>query len=176
VKDEVDRAHPPDLARLDEGADAAHGVGVAVGQVEPKQPVGLPRGVHHCLHFGGGAAERLLTEYCDACFQRPDRLLGMQRAGSGNDDAVQTQCQQLLKATDPLCTGRELRCLRCHLVGRIGKGDRLDAGLDHRGHAVPPDPAGAQKADAHQKVTSALVKLPGRSRVALSASPKRSSG
>src|SRR3954470_16643371 len=47
-------------------------------------------------------------------------------------------------------------------------------GGEHRFHAIAADPARAEETELHG-TTTAFTKLPGRSRVASSASPKRSS-
>src|SRR5206468_5341874 len=106
-------------------------------------------------------------------------LLGMKRARRGDHDAGRLARQELIERADDLRIGRKLLRAGSHLW--IGVADRHGlhlAGGEHRFHAIAADPAGAEKTDRdHQAgTTTALTNFPGRSRVALSASSRRSSG
>ena len=100
----------------------------------------------------------------------------MERARRCDHEAVKLAAEKLLKRAGALCSGSELE--RLGEVFRIGVADRDRVRLasrQHRLHAIAADPAGAEETQPHG-TTTAFTKLPGRSRVAFSASPSLSSG
>ena len=180
MEDEVGGEYPAERAGGDQVADGLHARGEAVGQVDAEKPVADAGSGDDGGGLGGGAAERLLAEDGDAAGQRGDRLTGVQRGRRRDDEAVEVEVEEGLEAGDPFRVRGERAGLGQHGGRGIADRDRVDlAGGQHRLHAVPADPADSEEPDAgagQSKVTSALRKPSGRSRVASSASPSRSSG
>src|SRR3954451_15966866 len=103
--------------------------------------------------------------------QRLDRLLRMHGAWRRDNDAVDIRCEYLIDSGYNLAVGRELLRFRCHVRRRIGYCNNIgDIGLDDRLHAMPANPADAEKAQTRSHgMTRAFKNSPGLSRVASSA-------
>ena len=170
-----------DLAEIADAhslADRRHCSGVAVRKIDAEQAVGAPRSIEHGRHLNRVPPERLLAKNCGACLERSNALLRVHPARSGDHHAIGLQRKQFVERIHDRCVGRELLRVERHFFIRIANGDRLRrSGAEHRLHAVAADPSGSEKTEPdHVGTTTALTKLPGRSRVASSASASFSSG
>src|SRR5206468_419782 len=137
-----------------------------------------PAFIKYCLDFRCIAPERLLAKHCRAVIERPEALLGMQRARRCDHDSVATEREQFVQGTDQLRVRRKLGRPPRHFFALVTDADSLRlTGGKHRFHTVAADPSRSEEAQPdHAGVTTALTKLPGRSRVAFRASSKWPSG
>jgi hypothetical protein len=126
MEDEVGGEHRAEVAGADTRAERLGGGGEAVGEVDAQKAIGAAGGVDHRAGLGGGAAEGLLAEHRDAAVEGRNRLIGVERARRGDDQAVEVEGEQPL---DPVGDDR--------IVGDLGGGA---AGLDP---AAPEDVRGA---------------------------------
>ena len=138
-----------DLPQIPGGYQLVHlldRVGVAVGKVDPQEPVRRARRVHHHLRLVDAPAERFLAEDGEAALQGPDRLGTVPRAGGGDDDGVETEVEQGIQRVDHRAPRDEL-CRFLRVLGAdVGNGGdlRLPA-LGYRLHPVPADPPGPKE-------------------------------
>ena len=186
--------HAAERALLHKIAHRLRRPGMAIGHVDAEQAVALPRGGKDALHFRRAAAEWLLAEDGNDALQRRNRLLCMKRTRGGDDQPVQVALQQRCQAVRRLRAGHQCAGFVQLLRGRIAQHGIQRLRLHERAHAMAADPPRAEEADAqglvgqcisaghstgclgHHGHISALTKLPGRSRVAFSASASCSSG
>ena len=175
VERQIDGEDLAQLAAADRAGDRLDSGGAAVRQVDRQQPAGAPRGLDDAARLAFVAAERLLAEHRDPAIEGGDRLLRVQRARRGDHQAIEPVIEQGFQRRQHGGTWREVGRLRGAFRIGVGHGHGLDrAAGDDRLHSMASDPAGAEKSDArpaHAKVTSALTKPPGLSRVASSALP-----
>src|SRR5690606_23998763 len=93
--------------------------------------------------------ERLLAEDGNARLECCDRLLCMECARGGNDNAIRRQSQKLFERSDDFSLRRTLKGGALHLRVWLDNGAGVEcAAREHGFHAVQADPAYAQEADA----------------------------
>ena len=180
VEGKVRREHFAEPALAYQFGDRPGCCRMAIGEVHSEQAVRLLRRLDHRARFGLVAPQRLLAEHCDPPLESRDRLRRVQRAGRGDDEAIELAIEHLVERTRDL-RGRGDFQGGFDTVGRriAQRRRRYHSFGDDRLHPVAADPAGAEKPyarKAHSKSTSALTKPSGLSRVASSASASRSSG
>ncbi len=148
VKDEVGRVHAPERALLHEPPELRDAGDVAVRQVDPEQPVGGARGVHDPARLRRRPGERLLAEHRDPALEGADGLLGVQRRGGRDDDAVEPEREELVERGGDGAAG-SVRGRGGRGVGRrVGdRGGAGVAGLHDRAQPVAADPADAEEAE-----------------------------
>jgi hypothetical protein len=79
----------------------------------------------------------------------------VQGAGRGDDQAVEIKVQQTFESWRHGGVWSQPQRLGGHLHRRIGDANRIDGiGGQDRLHAIPPDPAHPEEADARARVTS----------------------
>jgi hypothetical protein len=149
VKNRVYRENITDGAVLDECFYRLCACKETVRQIHAQKHVIFPRGGHHPAHFGRVSTERLLTKNRLSRVERRQRLLRMQGAGRGDDDAVARHSQEFVQIPndgDPgsyqfAHLGRFLRRVR----NRNGVGCSAS---DKRLHPVSSDPSDTKKSEA----------------------------
>src|SRR4051794_22648629 len=101
----------------------------------------------------------------------------MERVRGCDHQSIKVERQQLVERAGLARIGRKFQRLRERARVRVANADCCGMpASEHRLHAIAADPPRSEKAQPHHGTTTALTKLPGRSRVASRAAPSRSSG
>jgi len=193
VKNQIHRKDLAELALGDELANPLHAAGEPIGEVDRQETIRPAGCLDRGMRLGDVASERLLTKNRTAGIQSADRLLGMKCTGCRDHDAVELQLQEIVQRRTDRGVGRHAGSLPRRIALRIGNARGIhQVRSEHGFHAMASDPTDPEEAHARSKgiaraghaggkgivhgTTTAFRNPSGRSRVASSASSRRSSG
>src|SRR5919107_3577974 len=109
MEDKVSCVDGAESSSLDELSNATRSFEIPKGQNDAQQAVDLTSGVNYLRGFCCGAAQRFLTEHCQAGLQCDECLACVQCTRCCYDDAIEFFIDKLIVGVDEHARGHRLR-------------------------------------------------------------------